>query len=78
MNGNKITVLRDPTSDEDAATKRYVDTVDGKLSTLKTEHNTVDEKLSTLRAEYDVHVGSFTNLHLSLIQNFLILKHQSI
>ena len=62
MNGNKITVLRDPTSDEDAATKRYVDTVDGKLSTLKTEHNTVDEKLSTLRAEYDVHVGGFINL----------------
>ncbi|KAL3874210.1 hypothetical protein ACJMK2_037255 [Sinanodonta woodiana] len=62
MNGNKITVLRDPTSDEDAATKRYVDTVDGKLSTLKTEHNTVDEKLSTLRAEYDVHVGGFVNL----------------
>ncbi|KAL3858124.1 hypothetical protein ACJMK2_012735 [Sinanodonta woodiana] len=46
----------------DAATKRYVDTVDGKLSTLKTEHNTVDENLSTLRAEYDVHVGGFVNI----------------
>ncbi|KAL3885743.1 hypothetical protein ACJMK2_025786 [Sinanodonta woodiana] len=77
MNGNKIIVLRDPTSDEDAATKRYLDTVDGKLSTLetehdavsgtlstlKTDHNTIDDKLSTLRAEYNVHVGGFTSLH---------------
>ncbi|KAL3854827.1 hypothetical protein ACJMK2_014070 [Sinanodonta woodiana] len=55
INGNKITVLRDPTSGEDAATKRYVNSVDGKLST-------VDGILSTLRAEYDVHVGAFRNL----------------
>ncbi len=63
MSGNKIAYLGKPTSDNDAATKKYVD---DSFSDQVTAITTINNEMATIKTEFTNHIQTFLSFRRNI------------